>query len=146
TVTISVALKGGHLLEGNDLSKAGWASLFAAMMNEDTKNYSSEQMSTELEKLGSSVGVSSQEDAIVFTVQSLKKNVDKTLALLQEKMLNPSFKQDVFDRMKRQIDQRLRNAKSQPAAVATSVYDKLNYGDKNILGIPDIGTPETIKN
>jgi zinc protease len=73
------------------------------MMNEDTKNYTSEQLSAELEKLGSSVGVSNTSDAIVFTVQSLKKNLDKTLKMLEERMLNPKFSEEAFTRIKRQL-------------------------------------------
>lgn len=146
TVTISISLKGGRLLESNDLSKAGWVNLFASMMNEDTKNFTSEQLSLELEKIGSSVGINNTDDAIVFTVQTLKKNVDKTLQLLEERMFNPKFNQDDLDRIKRQLEQRLKNSQTQPAAIATAVYDKLNYGSNNILGIPESGTTETIKN
>ncbi len=146
TVTISVSLKGGRFLEANNLAKAGWVNLFASMMNEDTKNYTSEQFSAELEKIGSSVSVNDGDDAITFTIQSLKKNVDKTLALLEERMMNPKFSEDVFTRMKRPLLQRMQNAKTQPAAVATSVYDKLSYGSTNILGVPSTGTAETINN
>jgi zinc protease len=146
TVTISIALKGGRLLEAKDLSKAGWVNLFASMMNEDTKNYTSEQFSAELEKLGSSVSVSNSDDAIVFTAQTLKKNLGKTLALLQERMFAPNFNKDAFARIKRQLDQRLKNSKTQPSAVASSVYDKLSFGKEHILGIEENGTVETIKN
>jgi zinc protease len=145
-VTVSISLKGGRLLESNDLSKAGWVSLFTAMMNEDTKNYTSEQLSQELEKLGSNIGINSTDDAVIFTVQSLKVNIDKTLELLQERMLNPKFSEEAFTRIKRQLEQRLKNAKSQPATVATNLYAKINYGSNNILGIPDDGTTETIQN
>lgn len=145
-VTVSISLKGGRLLESGELSKAGWVNLFSSMMNEDTKNYSSEQISQELQMLGSSVNVSSSDDAIVFTVQSLKDNLDKTLQLLEERMLYPKFSEEAFSRIKRQLEQRLKNAKSQPAGVATNLYAKLNYGSNNILGIPDDGTTETISN
>lgn len=60
-------------MQANNLSKVGLAGLFARMMNEDTKNYSAEQFSLELQKLGSSVSVGSSTDAITFNVQSLKK-------------------------------------------------------------------------
>jgi zinc protease len=146
TVTISIALKGGRLLEANELAKAGWVNLFATMMNEDTKNYTSEQFSAELEKLGSSVNVSSSDDAIVFTAQTLKKNLSKTLALLQERIFAPSFNKETFTRIKRQLDQRLKNSKTQPAGVATAVYDKLSFGKDHILGMEENGTSETIKN
>jgi zinc protease len=145
-VTISISLKGGRFLEANNLAKAGWVNLFAAMMNEDTKNYTVEQMSSELEKLGSNVNVNNTDDAIVFTVQCLKKNLGKTLQLVEERMLNPKFSQEAFTRTKRQLEQRMKNGKSQPAGVATEVYAKLLYGPNNILGIPDNGTPETLNN
>ena len=53
TVTISITIPGGHLLQANDLSKVGLAAYFADMMREDTKNYTAEQLAVELQKLGS---------------------------------------------------------------------------------------------
>ena len=85
TVTISITIPGGHLMQANDLDKVGLASLFARMMNEDTKNYTAEQFSLELQKLASSVNVGSGKDEITFNVQCLKKNLDKTLALTGRK-------------------------------------------------------------
>jgi zinc protease len=146
TVTISISIPGGHIMQANDLSKVGLASLFARMMNEDTKNYTAEQFSSELQKLGSSVGVGSGKDDITFNVQTLKKNLDKTLALLQERMFNPKFSQDAFDRMKRQTMEGFKNMKSQPAAVATDVIAKINNGPNNILGMSEGGTENTIPN
>lgn len=145
-VTISVMLKGGTFLEAADPAKAGWVNLFAIMMGEDTKNYTTEQFSAELEKLGSSVSVSNTNDAIVFTIQSLRKNLDRTLQLLEERMMNPKFSEEAFTRNKRQLVQRLQSARTQPAAVATRVYAKLSYGGNNLLGIPETGTTETINN
>jgi zinc protease len=145
-VTMNISLKGGKLLEANDLSKAGVSSLFASMMNEDTKNATIEQISAELEKLGSSVGISSSDDAIVFTVQSLRKNLDRTLEILQDRMFNPKFTEENFTRIKRGLTERIKNSKTQPSGVATNLYAKLSYGANNILGMPDEGTLETLNN
>ncbi len=145
-VTISISIPGGHLLEATDLSKAGLASFFARMMNEDTKNYTAEQFGEELQKLGSSVTVSSSTDVITFNVQSLKKNLDKTLALLDERMFNPKFSEEAFKRMQRQTMEGFKQMKSQPAAVASSVFAKLNYGANHILGIAEEGTETTVPN
>ena len=132
-VTVSISIPGGHLLEANDLTKVGLSSFFARMMNEDTKNYTAEQFAEELQKLGSSIGISSGTDAITFTVQSLKKNLDKTLALLEERMFNPKFSEEAFDRIQRQAMEGFKQDKSQPAAVASAVFAKLNYGPNHIL-------------
>jgi zinc protease len=79
-------------------------------------------------------------------VQSLKKNFDKTLALLQERMFNPKFTQQAFDRLKQQTLQSLKAAKGQPATIANNVFAKVNYSGNNILGISQSGTEETVKN
>lgn len=143
-VTLSVTLPGGHLLQANDTSKVGLARMFALMMNEDTKNYTAEQMQFELQKLGSSVSVSSSFDGITFNVQTLKKNLDKTLALLEERMLNPKFSNDAFTRIQKQTVEGFKQRKSQPATVASDIYNRLSYGD-NILGLNEVGTESTVK-
>ncbi|RYY48298.1 MAG: insulinase family protein [Chitinophagaceae bacterium] len=146
TANINIYLKGGKLMETADFSKAGLSTLFAAMMNEDTKKYSSEQFGLELDKLGSSVSVGSSTDAIVFSVQSLTKNLDKTLDLLKERMFNPQFNEDDLARIKKQRTEAINNSRTSAANVASNVYDVLNYGRQNIFGIPEEGTVETIKN
>ena len=145
-VTLSIKIPGGHILETNRLEKAGIASFFADMMTEDTKNYTAEQMSRELQKLGSSVNVTSSLDGITFSVQSLKKNVDATLKLLEERMFNPKFTEDAFSRIKKQTIEGFKIAKTQPATVASAVFAKVNYGDKHILGVAEDGDEETVKN
>jgi zinc protease len=145
-VNLNIYLKGGTILEQNNLSKAGVAALFAEMMNEDTKDKTSEEISLELDKLGSDIRVNNTTDAIVFSLQSLSKNLDKTIDILQEKILHPKFTEEAFDRLKKQLLANIRNSKSQASTVANVVFDKLNYGAGNILGLPDYGTEETVEN
>ena len=146
TVTISISVPGGHLLQANQLDKVGLASLFARMMNEDTKNYTAEQFSSELQRIASSVSVGSGRDEITFNVQCLKKNLDRTLTLLQERMFSPRFTDDAFQRIKRQTLEGFKQAKSQPASVATDVINKINFGPNNILGLDEGGTEITVGN
>ncbi|MFL5773843.1 MAG: M16 family metallopeptidase [Flavisolibacter sp.] len=145
-VTFSLTIPGGHLASSNDLSKAGLASFFADMMSEDTKNYKAEQIAVELQKLGSSINVTSTTDGVMFNVQSLKKNFDKTLALLQERLFNPKFTQEAYDRIQKQAAQFFKAQKGQPATIANEVFAKVNYGPNHILGISEDGTAETVKN
>jgi zinc protease len=145
-VNISITLPGGHLAQNNDTAKIGLAGFVGSMLNEDTKNYTAEQMSVALQKLGSSISVNNTLDGMRFSVQSLKKNLDKTIALLKERMLNPKFTQDAFTRLQKQALESFKQAKSQPATIATDVFDKINYGSDNIFGMSDNGTEYTIKN
>jgi zinc protease len=145
-VTVTITIPGGHLLQANHTDKVGLASLFGSMMNEDTKNYSAEQMAVELQKLGSNVNVNSSLDGITFSIQSLTKNLDKTLALVEERMLNPKFTEEAYKRIQKQRLEGFRQAKADPAAVADDVFAKVNYGPNHILGMNPAGTEETVKN
>ena len=145
-VTYLLEFKGGHMLEANDMSKVGLANMFAAMMDEDSKNYTAEEFSMAMDKLGSSINFSASTDGIQVSVRSLSKNIDKTMALLEEKILNPKFEQETLDRTKKQLQENLKNAMVRPNYVASRVYDKVLYGKDNILGWPTSGTLETIEN
>ncbi len=146
TATISITIPGGHLAQAADTSKIGLADFTASMLSEDTKNYTAEQMAVELQKLGSTISVSNNFDGMTFTVQCLKKNLDKTLLLLEERMLQPSFTENAFSRIQKQSLEGFKQRKSQPASIANIVYRKLNYGGDNVLGLSDNGTENTIRN
>ncbi|MBK7433293.1 MAG: insulinase family protein [Chitinophagaceae bacterium] len=146
TVTLSISIPGGHLAQANDTAKIGLAGMVASMMGEDTKNYSAEQLSVELQKLGSNISFSNDLNSMNVNVQCLKKNLDKTIDLLQERLFNPKFTPEAFDRLQKQALERFKQTKSQPATIATEVYNKINYGPYNILGMSDNGTEYTIRN
>ncbi len=145
-INMSLSLYGGRLVEVSNLDKAGLANIFAAMMNEDTKNYTAEQFNLELDKLGSSISVNNTTDAIVFNVQSLTKNIDKTLNLLEEKMLRPLFTESAFTRIKKQLVESISNNKTTAATVANNVFASVNYGSKSIYGLPENGTLASLSN
>ena len=143
-VTLSLTLPGGQLFEANDTSKIGLSRIFALMMNEDTKNFSAEHMQLELQKLGSSISVGSSADGITFSVQTLKKNLDKTLVLLEERVLNPRFTEEAFNRIKKQSLESFKQIRSQPATVADLVFSRINFGSDNILGMSAQGTEQSV--
>lgn len=145
TVTLTVKIPGGHVLEAKDLSKAGIGSFFTDMMADDTKNYTAEAMSRELQKLGGSMNVFTENDFTTFQVLAQKKNLDATLALLEERMFRPKFTQSAFDRIKKQNLESFKVAKTQPASVADDVYAKLSFGSNHVLGISADGNEETVK-
>jgi zinc protease len=144
TVTLRMSIKGGHLHSANDMSKAGVASMTAQMLNESTQNYSSEAISSELDKLGSNISFGAGEDEISVQVFSLKKNLEKTLTLLEEKLFRPKFDQADFERLKKQAIAGIKNQQTQPTFIANTVYAKLLYGNDHIKAMPLSGTEQTI--
>ncbi|MDP4679877.1 MAG: insulinase family protein, partial [Cyclobacteriaceae bacterium] len=144
TITIQLTMNGGHKLDANDPTKSGLAELTAAMMNESTENYSAEEMQEELRKIGSSIGIGGGKSSTTLTINTLKKNLSKTLELAEEKLLRPAFLQVDFDRViKQQMESIIANQKD-PSAIASEVYNRLLYGDEHIYSVPASGIEETV--
>ncbi|RAK02925.1 zinc protease [Larkinella arboricola] len=144
-VTLVFSVKGGHMLSASDPSKAGIAQLTASLMNEATQNFSNEEINAKLEKLGSSIQVYASTEEIQVAVSSLTKNLDATLALVEEKMFRPKFAQADFDRLKKQQLELIANQSTQPVVIANKAYNKLLYGNDNIRAIPTSGTTKTVE-
>lgn len=114
-------------------------------MDEDTKIHSSEEIGVMLDKLGSSISFGTDLDQTMVTVRCLKKNLQATLDILEERLLEPRFKEDVFDRIKNQTIEGIKNARTRAVNVANIANAKINYGSDCLLGIPSNGTEATVK-
>ncbi|WP_118973390.1 M16 family metallopeptidase [Taibaiella koreensis] len=143
-VNLILHFKGGKMTDPAD--KNGTANLFATMMNEDTKNYTAEAFSQALEQLGSSITISASDDEIVVQVRSLSKNLDKTMQLLEERLLHPQFTAEDFGRNQKRLTESVKSMLNQPVYVASTVFNRLLNGPDNPLGRPLTGTEATIAN
>jgi zinc protease len=140
-IVIYMQMEGGDLLlKPEDAKKMGIASLTADVMNEGTKNYTTEQISAELEKLGSSISFSGTKENTTVTINCLKKNLDATLKLFEEKLYNPKFDPEDFKRVKKQYKEALRDEKTSPEALANKAYLNVLYGNT------PFGLAPTVKN
>jgi zinc protease len=141
-VYLRIGVKAGHRYE--DPAKAGIANLFGSMMAGTTMNYTTEELSGELEKLGSSINVYAGDEEIVVNVSSLTKNLDATLKLVEEVMLSPKFTEDDYLRFHRQQMESIANQVNEPTILADNQGAKVVYGEGHIMSIPNIGTAETL--
>lgn len=140
--TLRLTFEGGHLLE--DPEQYGLASLTAMMMNEGTENYSAEAFEIELRKLGSNISVGSGIDTFTVALSSLDRNLDATLALLEERLLRSAFTQEDLDRLRQQQMEAIEADREQPSAIAANVYRTLLYGEEHALAVRSAGTLETL--
>ena len=99
-VYMRLKIEGGGLLVDKKLT--GLAELTANMMSESTSKYTSEEISVELQKLGSSISFSASAEGTIMYIESLTKNIDATLTIAEEKLLRPAFNNDDFKRVKKQ--------------------------------------------
>ena len=143
TTTIQLRIPAGQTRE--PINKLGLASLTATMMDEATQKSSAEDISNELEKLGSSVSFGSTDQFSTLSIRTLTKNLDKTLAIAVEKLTLPKFDQADFTRLQNQQIEGLKLAKKDAPTIATQVFSKLAFGDNNSFAHGNDGSIETVQ-
>ncbi len=143
TVYLQLNMEGGPLLDPID--KAGLASFTAAMMNEATQNFSNEALANELKLLGSAISFSASGRYTTVSLSSLTKNLDKTLTLLEEKLLRPKFDPADFARIKARTLQSVKQSMKNASTLSNRASLQLLYGQNNRLGLPQGGTLASIQ-
>jgi len=141
-VQYSIIIDGGHMLD--KVEKAGVANLVASMMNEGTKNKTPEELEEAIGLLGASIRVTSSNEDISLEVSSMAKNFEKTIALVQEILLEPRWDSEAFDLTKSRIINNLKRNAASPDYLSSSTLNKLMFGD-NILATDATGTEASVK-
>jgi len=142
-VNYSLVIKGGHLLDRPDLS--GTAYLLAEMMTEGTAGKTPEELEEAIEMLGANINVYGGEQSITVSVNTLARNFEKTVSLVEEILLEPRWDEEQFELAKsRVINSHKRNI-ANPNYLASITFDKLLFGEDHLLSIPTNGSIEIIE-
>jgi zinc protease len=139
-----LTIAAGHRQE--DTAQAGVANLLVKMLDQSTMSRSAAEIEKEMELLGSDISITVNNDEIQVSISSLTRNIDATLALVEDKLFHPKFDQREFELMKKQQLEAIANMPTQAGAMASFVYAKMLYGADNIMGYPAIGTQHTVGN
>lgn len=140
-VEYTLSIDGGHKLD--QVAKAGVANMVAQMLNEGTKNKTPEQLEDAIGLLGADIRVNAGNEDISVSVSTLARNFEKTLALVEEMLLEPRWDKEQFAIVKsRNINNLKRNAAS-PEYLASKTLNKLIFGD-NILATEATGTESSV--
>ena len=143
TVAIQVVFDAGQRDE--PAGKAGLASLTTSLMNEATQRRSAAEFTEALERIGARLGVNSSQYEITVSLNVLSKHLDAGVALLMERLLQPAFTEEDFDRVKaRTLEGLLQARKSGPALAARAVSAVL-AGPTHPLSYPGSGLPATVE-
>lgn len=142
-VRYNLVIDGGHLLE--DITKPGVASFLANMLTEGTKNKTPEELEEAIQLLGASIYVSGGTENITVSVNTLARNFEATLDLVEEILTEPRWDEEQFELVKARIANDLKRNEANPGYLAYVNFNKLIYGEENILGIPPSGTIESVE-
>ena len=143
TTTISLRIKAGQ--SHDPLEKLGLASLTARMVDDATTNKSVEDIANELAKMGSSYSWSSGDTYTTLRIRSLTKNLDQTVALAVDSLLNPKFDAADFDRIKSNTSEGIKADKKEASVTANNVFNLLMYGKNNSFAYGNTGTEDSVE-
>jgi zinc protease len=118
----------------------GTASLALQMIDEGTTTKDALQISTELARLGANLTTGSTVDSSVVNLSALKTELDASLKLYADVVLNPSFKQADFTRLQRLQVAQIQREKSSPFDMALRVMPRLIYGTNHPYSNPFTGS------
>jgi zinc protease len=143
TVNFSLVMEGGHLLDNMD--KNGVANLITDIMMEGTANKTPQELQEEIEMLGANMNMYTTRESIVIQVNTLVRNYEATLALVEEVLTQPRWDLEEFGRIKTATINQVKRSAANPNAVAGRVFNKLLYGENHIFAYPTSGTVASIE-
>jgi len=142
-VQFNIKIKGGHYLDTPE--KAGVASMTADLMMQGTKNKTPLQLEEEIDNLGARIYVSASNNDINISVNTLSRNFDQALALVEEILLEPRWDEEEFGLAKTKLLNALKRQKANPNTLARDEFNKLVYGEGHIFALDRRGTVESVE-
>ncbi|MDZ4329742.1 MAG: pitrilysin family protein [Flavobacterium sp.] len=141
-VQFQLQIKGGMLLENTD--KIGVSTMLAELMTKGTKNKTPEQLENAIESLGATIRAYATDESIFISGNTLAKNYNETMALVQEIILQPRWDSKEFDLIKQSTLSQIIQQKADPNSIARNEFKKLIYGTESILSNNRIGNENSV--
>ncbi len=118
----------------------GTARLTSALIDGGTATRTALQISDQLAVLGAQLQASANLDLSTVRLSALKSNLDASLDLFADVILNPSFPESDFKLQQKQLLAAIQREQSTPIAMALRVFPGLLYGTGHAYGNPLTGS------
>lgn len=141
-VRMSMRIEGGHLRDTIDT--AGTANLVAALLTRGTQSKTPAELEQALDLLGASVSARATTDAVIVSVETLARNFDETMALIEEILLQPRWDAEEFELAKARTLNDIQGSKAQPVALATASFNYVTYGADDIRATSSLGSETSV--
>ena len=130
----------------DQFAQPGTASLALSMLDEGAGSRTALEISDELDRLGATLSAGSDLDLSFVHMSALKENLDPSLELYADVILDPSFPQKELDRLRKLQLAAIQGEKVRPATMALRVFPRLLYGEGHAYGLPltGSGTEESV--
>ena len=137
-VNLTLQLDAGYA--SDQFSLAGTARMAMDMLDEGTSSRGALEISEALDTLGARLGAASNLDTSRVTMSALVENLDASLDLYADVILNPAFPEAEFDRLRSQQLASIGREKVQPVSMAQRVLPRILYGDGHAYSNPLTGS------
>lgn len=142
-VNVALAVDAGFA--SDSAAKAGLATLALDLMDEGTKTRNAFQIVDELDSLGARLNTGSGLDMSFVRLQSTAQNLQKSLGIMADVVLNPSFPNDQFAIRKQSRLAQIGQEKANPNALVQRVLPTIIYGANHAYGKPASGTEQSVR-
>ena len=124
----------------DQFSQPGTANLTMTMLDEGTGKRSALNISESLAMLGAQLGAGATLDSSFVTLNALTRNLDESLEIYADVLLNPSFPQMELERLKKMVLAQIQQEKRRPQTMALRVFPTLLYGEGHAYSTPFTGS------
>jgi len=137
-VQFDMLLDAGYAADS--FSKLGTSSLVMDMLDEGTEKRTSLEISDELARLGTNLGSDANIDYSTVSLNSLKENLDASLDIFADVIMNPAFPEADLSRIKKQTAAGIQAEQNSPYSLAQRLIPRLIYGEGHSYNMPLTGS------
>lgn len=132
----------GGALDPN--GKSGRTQLLAAMLEEGAGSRNADELARAFDVLGADLDVGADHETLTIGLTALRRNLEPSLALLQDVLTKPRFDPKDFERAKALHLEGLKQALDRPEVVGQLVGARMYWGADHPLGTPAGGTLDSV--
>ena len=137
-VNLTLLLDAGYA--SDQFAAPGTAKLSMAMLDEGTKSRTALEINDDLARLGAELSAGSDLDMSTVNLSAMKANLDSSLDIFADVILNPSFPDPDFKRLQKQQLDGIQREKSDPTRMALRVLPRFLYGEGHAYSLPLTGS------
>lgn len=136
-VYFSLAIDAGR--ERGDVAKPAVANLTADMLSKGTVNKTTAELEDAINALGSTINVSAGSEKTIISGNTLSRNFDATIALVEEMLLEPRWDTEEFALLKAERIDATIQAEGNPNAISSREGLKLRYPSDHMFSYTAYG-------
>jgi zinc protease len=139
-ISVALSVPAASIYDGQ---QAGLSELTASALVSGSKNYTKDQIQEKLDFVGATLNAYSRQEYSRISARFATKTQDVVFGLLKDVVINPTFDEKEFDKLKTRRKASLEVAKQSPSAVINNYWNAMMYGN-HVYGNAPSGLVSTI--